>query len=221
MSGYSIIGSDGSRLSPEEAQLLAFIAARESGRLDEQAYVGAALPLLFGPSVSSATRSRAMSPALTAALTQGNRFMGAGGAIAASVSSPNGTGYAVPARIGPTREVVQGIFDGVSIAAGATRDLTFNATMVFKPTRLMLGPSMAPVFAINDIRVSNDSLFLNTGRVPGEVFLPESVGASALKRRTAQPGTPVIVSVVNIDVQPHVFNAALFGEAADFDGCGT
>ena len=50
MSGYSIIGSDGSRLSPEEAQLLALVAAREAGRLDEDAYVGAAFPFLLGGS---------------------------------------------------------------------------------------------------------------------------------------------------------------------------
>jgi hypothetical protein len=122
---------------------------------------------------------------------------------------------------GELREVVQGLDTGaVLIAAGASFVITFNASMLFRPTRLMVGPAVAGLFTIDDIRVAADSLFLSSGPVPAEAFLPDAVTASSLKRRTAQPGTPVQVQVTNIDAAPHRFRGALYGAASDASSCG-
>lgn len=221
---YSIVGSDG-----RTRDISALINAYRQGRMGGEDFVGA-LGIQLSPEVMATLNRGSQGRSQFLQGLDGFGQAMARGQIAAPVAQLDAAGRVnfsglnqpsiAQVTPGPIREVVQGLYDANPIAAGATRSISFNASMIFKPTRLMLGPTMAPVFAIEDLRVSSDSLFLSPGRVPGETFLPGSVGASALKRRSAQPGTPVSILVTNIDGAAHVFNAALFGESADFDGCG-
>jgi len=84
----------------------------------------------------------------------------------------------------------------------------------------MVGTSIAPLFSIIDLKVGADSLFLASGAVPAECFVPGGVGASALKRRTATAGQPIVITVRNNDGAAHSFAGALFGEGADISQCG-
>lgn len=219
-----IVGADGRFMDPDEARLAILVEGVENGSLNspEVYTVGASLLSGLGarlPTSPTVTRARnVFSPQVLRAMTS---------RATAPMSSPgltalqNALGPSVQSvQAGEVREVVQGLDSGaVLIAAGATAILTFNASMLFRPTRLMIGPTVAPNWVIEDIKVAADSLFLQTGPVPGEVYLPNGVGASALKRRTAQPGTPVQVTVTNIDVAPHRFRGAMFGAAADASSC--
>ena len=214
----TIVGSDGNFMTPDEGRLMVLVQGMEDGTFGGEMYeVGAQIANLVraqrpnSPALSRFSRLT-VNPNIAARL--GGMLRG-GGAPTPIQTTP------APARVettpvGTVREVVQGLDTGPTlILPGASFPLTFNASMLFEPTRLMIGPSVAPLFVIEDIRVAADSLFLSAGAVPGEVYLPDGVGSSALKRRTAQPGTPISVIVTNIDGAPQRFRGALFGSGAD------
>ncbi len=219
-----IIGQGGHMLTPEEGQLSLIVSGIEDGSMPVEP--------MYSVGATLATRIATVRPAsqpvqrFNALAMNPNVLARMRAAVPMVPPAP----YHPPAPApGPTvaasapgsmREVVQGLDTGtVLVAAGATFAITFNASMLFRPTRLMIGPSVAPLWVVEDIKVAADSLFLQTGAVPAEVYLPDGVGASALKRRTAQPGTPVQVIVTNIDGAAHRFRGALFGDAADASSC--
>lgn len=223
-----IIGADGRLMDSDEGTLAMLVQGAEDGSMDPDMVVGAARPLAQRlqnrPGASrtvqryqnlAASRPMARPPAfqLMAPPAQNPAMMAPQAAQMTSVPGIQN------ANAGQLREIVQGLDSGpAAVAPGATFAIQFNASMLFRPTRVMVGPSIAPLFVIEDLKIASDSLFLSTGAVPGEVFLPQSVNASALKRRTAQPGTPVTVIVTNIDGVAHRFRGAIFGDAADVAG---
>lgn len=197
---FQIVGGNGMVFSPEDSEAMVLISGYDRNTLSPDVFIGAA-------SNSIAARlSPQVAAQLNARLQQARQLRPSGPQI-------------VPASPGPIREVVQGLSTG-SIAAGAQADIVFNATMAFRPSRLMVGTSSAPLFSIIDLKVGADSLFMASGAVPAEVFVPGGVGSSALKRRTAAAGTPITVSVRNDDGAAHSFKGALFGEGADTNQCG-
>lgn len=218
-----IVGADGQFMTEDEGQLMIIASGIESGAIaSPDVYnVGAALATRLAsarpasPAVSR-FRSLALNPNVMARMRSA---LGPIAPIAPLATAPQPTVQSVTP--GELREVVQGLDSGPTLVpAGGSVTIQFNASMLFRPTRLMVGPSVAPLFTIDDIKVSADSLFLSTGSVPAESFLPDSVNASALKRRTAQPGTPVQILITNIDGAPHRFRGAIYGDAADASSCG-
>lgn len=205
-----IIGSDGRLYVGEDASAYSLVQGIEDGTISGDEIIGLAPRFMAAQRVNPQLRAR-----LAQALAQ--RAGGAFGGFRPQLTLPAGP-RVVQASQGPIREVCQGLYLA-SVAAGASADVQFNATMLFRPTRLMVGSSFASLFAIQDIKVGADSLFLSTGPVPAEAFLPDAVTASALKRRSAAPGTPVILTVQNTDGMAHPFRGALFGEASDIQQC--
>lgn len=216
MTDFSIVGSDGYIISGEESQVLTLLGMADEGSMDPMVVLGAAMPLLARIQ-SRPGGATPLASTLASRLNILRNRLGTQGAGPIRLA----TGPALtPSGPGPIREVVQGLDSGaVAIAAGAQAVITFNATMIYRPTRLMIGPDVAGFWVVDDFRVSADSLFLSAGAVPAQVFLPESVGASALKRRTAQPGTPVSVLVTNVDAVAHRFRGSVFGEGSDIGSC--
>lgn len=206
-----IIGSDGRLYVGEDAGAYQLVQGIEEGYIAGDEIVGAAPRFLGSARVNPQLRAR-----LAAALAQ--RAGGALGGFRPQLAAFQTGPRVVPAAQGPIREVVQGLYIA-SVGAGVASDIQFNATMLFRPSRLMVGGSFAPFFVISDIKVGADSLFLSTGPVPAEAFLPDAVTASALKRRSAAPGTPIIITVQNTDGATHPFRGALFGEASDVSTC--
>lgn len=219
-----IVGADGQFMTEDEGQLMIIASGIESGAI--------ASPDVYNVGAALATRLSAARPASPAVA----RFRGLAlnpnvmARLRHFAPAPVAPIQTIPTAPQPTvqsvtpgelREVVQGLDSGPTLVpAGGSVTIQFNASMLFRPTRLMVGPSVAPLFTIDDIKVSADSLFLSTGSVPAESFLPDSVNASALKRRTAQPGTPVQILITNIDGAPHRFRGAIYGDAADASSCG-
>lgn len=216
---FQIVGDDGSQLGEDDSQALVILSGVERGSMDP--YIGASLLpglRLSQPVQRRVASSAAMNAAMRAVATRGGGPLGALGAgISASLQQMGP--HVASAQPGPLREVVQGINSAGTVAAGASQTILVTASMIFRPSRLMIGPTFASLFVIEDIRVAADSLFLSSGAVPGEVFLPGAVGASSLKRRTAQPGTPISIIVTNIDGLAHSFRSALFGDASDVSSC--
>lgn len=220
-----IIGEYGGQLTPDELQLASIVRGWEVGDFGDE-IIGQASPL--ASRVAATRRPAAMrimprfNAAMAAAAQRSPHLM-----VRPTIptftgpTSPQGA-VAVPAHLGPVREVQQGLDSGpVLIAAGAQANIVVNVTMAFRPTRLMVGPTIAPLWVVDDLRVGPDSLFLGApGAAPAENFLPNAVSASALKRKTAQSGTPITVLVTNIDAVAHRFRGSLFGEAADAAQCG-
>lgn len=213
----TIVGADGNFMSPDEGRLMMLVQGIEDGSFGGEMYeVGAQIANLVraqrpaSPALARFSRL-AINPALAGRLAGAMR-----GAAPTPIQTTPAPQRVETTPVGAVREVVQGLDTGPTLVlAGASFPITFNASMLFEPTRLMIGPSVAPLFVIEDIRVAADSLFLSAGAVPGEVYLPDGVGSSALKRRTAQPGTPISVIVTNIDGAPQRFRGALFGAGAD------
>lgn len=199
---FQIVGSNGQVFSPDDSQALLLVSGYDRGDFTPDMFIGAA---------SNAMAAR-LSPQVASQLNA--RIQQAQTRVLRVSSGPQ----IVPAGPGPLREVVQGLATG-SIAAGASFDIQFNATMAFRPSRLMVGTSIAPLFSIIDLKVGADSLFMAAGAVPAECFVPGGVGASALKRRTATAGQPITVTVRNDDGAAHSFKGALFGEGADVNQC--
>lgn len=232
--GMNIIGA-AEPLTPDEAMLASVIHGFETGQFGAE-IVGQAFPLATrvmarAPSrpVASTLAQRYSAAAARAMPMLGNlNFMrpqqqGFGAPLAVPTATPMSPSGALvaPVGLGPIREVSQGIDSGIAlIAGGASFSITVNVTMAFRPTRLMVGPAIAPLWVVDNLRVGPDSLFLGApGSQPAENYLPGAVTASALKRKTAQGGTPVIIDVTNIDAVPHRFRASIFGEAADAAQC--
>lgn len=221
---YEIVGADGTMMGPEDGELVMLVEQIEGYQrqgMEVPEHIGAALPMLFGrasaaPRPSTMLQSLARSGRLANALSAVRTMP----ALRNLRLTPPGQPTVQTVQPGPIREVVQGLDSGpVLVGAGAQAVITFNASMVYRPTRLQIGADLAPLWVVDDIRVSADSLFLSAGAVPATVFVPDGVGSSALKRRTAQPGTPVAVIVTNIDGAPHRFRGALFGEGTDMGSC--
>lgn len=223
--GYNIVGADGQIMDGGDMHAESILGAIESGAYDSmgpEQIMGLAFPLI--QRATPAARPQLMQRANAYATALRNNPNLTRQLIAAAGPIHLMTGPQVQPQPAPTpaqiREVVQGLDSVVALAAGASLVLTFNATMTFRPTRLMVGPAFAPLFTIDDLKVSADSLFLSPGPVPAEVFLPNAVTASAIKRRTAAAGTPLFVTITNVDVAAHRFRGALFGEALDQGSCG-
>lgn len=217
--GVNIVGG----MSDEHAQAEMMVGLAEEGAMPYDAMVGAVMPLLprLGVQQQTALGSRIMalrpgSPAIQA--LHANPSLAALTTALRTATQP-GVQAQPPASAMQLREVVQGLDSVIALAPGNSLTLTFNATMTFRPSRLMVGPAFAPLFVIEDLKVAADSLFLSPGAVPAEVFLPNAVTASAIKRRTAAAGTPLFVTFTNVDIASHRFRGALFGEALDQGSC--
>lgn len=217
--GIEIVGAYGD----EASQLEGIVSGWEVGQYADE-IIGAAAPMARRVAMTRSPAAQRVIPRYNMAVRTVQQRN-----PAISVLRPNFTGPTAPGGatvqsvgLGPIREVQQGLDSGPTlIAGGAQAAIVVNVTMAFRPTRLMIGPTTAPLWVVDDLRVGPDSLFLGApGAAPAENFLPNAVSASALKRKTAQGGTPITVLVTNIDTVAHRFRGSLFGEAADAAQCG-
>lgn len=216
--GMNIIGA-ATPLTPDEAMLASVVHGYESGQFGAE-IIGQAMPIASRVLQQAGSRPGTSGPLLQRYQAAAQRVSPMAAIPTATPGTPGGA-LAVPASLGPIREVGQGVDSVTNVAAGASASITINVTMAFRPTRLMVGPAVAPLFIVDNLRVGPDSLFLGaTGSIPAEAFLPGAVNAPVLKRKTAQGGTPVICDVTNLDAVAHRFRAALFGEGADVAACG-
>ncbi len=107
-----------------------------------------------------------------------------------------------------------------AIAAGTTADIPVVSGIDQEPVFLVIGEDVAPLWSVNNIALSGDSLFANIGAIPATTMVPTLAGrAISLKRRTVKAGTPITINVTNKDGAAHNFEGALYTIGIDQARC--
>lgn len=101
----------------------------------------------------------------------------------------------------------------LAIAAGATREITLQPQRPFRIKNFRCSSThTAPFFEVTAFTIGQDNQFIAPGSVPLDVF-SEVALYSVVRGQTANPGSLVTLTVVNIDVDERDFRAAFFGNA--------
>lgn len=89
----------------------------------------------------------------------------------------------------------------------------------FRPKRLVVPPSIAPMFVIEDIRINGSSQIMGGTSIPAALFVPEAVDVE-LKLDTATRGAKICFRVryVGSDPRGARFTGALVGRGVDSAG---
>jgi hypothetical protein len=85
----------------------------------------------------------------------------------------------------------------------------------FRPERLVIEPTGASAFLINDVKVGTDSQFVSSGAIPASIFVPQSFGVG-LKGDTANVGITISVLITNFSGAAARFLGALLGTAVGY-----
>lgn len=85
----------------------------------------------------------------------------------------------------------------------------------FRTERLTIAASIANFFDVLDLRVGRDSLFVDVGPVPAEMFSQVGVG-TALRGYTANLGNTITLQVENIDAGDQAIRAGIRGTAITY-----
>lgn len=122
------------------------------------------------------------------------------------------------ARIQPTNQTQilsfpQGAAGASTVAASATVTLSARPQRVFQTERFVIPSTVSPYFAIVDLVIGRDSMFVNSEAAAAEVFSQTGVGVS-LRGFIARPGIDVTLTVTNLDtVNARAFYGSIIGPA--------
>lgn len=120
-------------------------------------------------------------------------------------------------RIQPTNQTQvcsfpQGANGTLAVAAGATAILTARPQRPFQTERFVLPSTLSGFFAVNDLVIGRDSMFVNSEAAHGDIFSQTGVGV-ALLGYIAKPGIDITLTVTNIDGFDHPFYGSIIGPA--------
>lgn len=99
---------------------------------------------------------------------------------------------------------------GVTIAAGATLNITAETNTRLRVTDFFVDDAVAADFVINDIQISRLSLFAGNLRIPASSFVT-SVQRPPLEAPILPSGTELSVSVTNRSGAPRAFDSMFTG----------
>ena len=97
-----------------------------------------------------------------------------------------------------------------NVAAGATVNVTTQPQTVFKPLRLVVAATIAPLFVLTDIRVGNVSQLPSATENPCESFIAGGFGIG-LSLDTVSPAIDLSLQIRNISQNVATFRATFFG----------
>lgn len=100
-----------------------------------------------------------------------------------------------------------------SVLAGATSNIPAAPQNLFRPERLVIPSDIAFDFSVTDIKIGNQSQFVQNVAIPGAIFSEVAID-TAVYFDTAEVGNQVTVSVTNNTANPVVFSAAALGTIA-------
>ena len=120
-------------------------------------------------------------------------------------------------RIQPTNQTQvcsfpQGPNGALVVTAGSTGILTARPQRPFQTERFVLPSTLSGFFAINDLVIGRDSMFVNSEASHGDIFSQTGVGV-ALLGYIARPGIDITLTVTNIDTVDHPFYGSIIGPA--------
>lgn len=106
----------------------------------------------------------------------------------------------------------QGPNGALVVTAGTTATLTARPQRPFQTERFVLPSTLSGFFAINDLVIGRDSMFVNAEAAHGDIFSQTGVGV-ALLGYIARPGIDITLTVTNIDIADHPFYGSIIGPA--------
>lgn len=120
-------------------------------------------------------------------------------------------------RIQPNKQVQvcsfpQGPNGSTTVTAGTTATLTARPQRPFQTERFVVPSTLSPFFAIVDLVVGRESMFINSEPAAAEIFSQTGVHVS-LMGYIARPGIDITLSVTNIDGADHPFYGSIIGPA--------
>lgn len=105
----------------------------------------------------------------------------------------------------------RGAAGAVTVAAAATAVLTARPQRPFQTERFVVSSAISAFFAISDLVIGRDSMFVNSEFAAAEVFSQTGVGVS-LMGFIARPGIDITVTVLNLDAgAAHPFFGSIIG----------
>ena len=120
----------------------------------------------------------------------------------------------VPIQNRRHRLLIAGVGPTAAIASLATLAVQIQPQRTFKPKLLSVPSSIALYFALDDVKVGQDSQFATSNQVPCECFSEVAVNAE-IDWDTANIGNTITLLVVNIDTTApsRIFRALIKGLA--------
>lgn len=97
-----------------------------------------------------------------------------------------------------------------SVGAGATLEISFTVSDLFKPSRLQIEDALTPDFVVNNITIGSQNQFLNANGMPADAFRSDAVD-NYLDLDTINPGVPASITVTNTSGGALVFRGGFFG----------
>ena len=96
------------------------------------------------------------------------------------------------------------------VAGGTSATITARPQALYRPERFVIPASLAPSFAITDIKVGNVSQLPNTGDIPGELFAQNGVDCT-IEFDTVNPAIDLLVVATNLTGGNLTFRGAFIG----------
>lgn len=82
----------------------------------------------------------------------------------------------------------------------------------FQTRRLVMGSTIAPFFSIEELKIGQDSMFVQAGSVDFEIFSQTGNGVSLLGF-IARPGVTITLTLTNRDSSTRTMSAGIIGTA--------
>lgn len=100
---------------------------------------------------------------------------------------------------------------GVTVAAGATQSFPATPTIPLCITRLEIPRAIGQFFLVTSVRAARQELLADGAGVPGDSFSPDAINTPLIEFPFLYPGTPITITVENIDAAPHPFYGTYWG----------
>lgn len=134
-------------------------------------------------------------------------------ALARAIAAKNGRVLQKRSPQGAQEQVLG--FERATVTALTEATVRAFPQRKFRTERLTIAASIANFFDVLDLRVGRDSLFVDVGPVPAEMFSQVGVG-TALRGYTANLGNTITLQVENIDAGDQAIRAGIRGTAITY-----
>ena len=104
-------------------------------------------------------------------------------------------------------------FPRTSVAAATTTTVTAFPQRKFRTQRFIFASAVAASFTVDELKIGQESMLVQTGNIPAQVFSELGVGV-ALHGYVATPGITISLTCTNTSGASAFISAAIIGAAA-------
>jgi len=98
----------------------------------------------------------------------------------------------------------------VTVAAATLATVFARPQRTFQTQRFAWGSTTSPFFSINQLSIGQETMFVQAGVVPAEIFSQTGVGVT-LRGYIARAGIDITLQVTNNHTDPHPIEASIIG----------